>query len=79
MTTTAPRLVLGELVDRFAAEGPICLMVRALLENALNPKVVDALFEQHAQTQYTRELLFSSVVDVMGLVVGGMQPSVNAA
>jgi IS4 transposase len=79
MATTAPRLVLGELVERFAAEGPICLMVRALLENALNPKIVDALFEQHAQTQYTRELLFSSVVDVMGLVVGGMQPSVNAA
>jgi hypothetical protein len=40
---------------------------------------VDALFEQHAQTQYTRELLFSSVVDVMSLVVCGMQPSVNAA
>lgn len=79
MTTTAPRLVLGEAFERFAAEGPICLMVRALLENALNPKTVDGLFEQHAESQYTRELLFSSVVDVMGLVVCGMQPSVNAA
>jgi len=72
-------MFLGEVFERFAAEGPICVMVRALLENTLNPQSVDALFEQHAQVQYTRELLFSSVVDVMGLVVCGMQPSVNAA
>lgn len=79
MATSSPRMVLGDVFERFVAEGPICVMVRALLEQALNPKSVDALFEQHAQSQYTRELLFSSVVDVMSLVVCGMQPSVNAA
>jgi hypothetical protein len=79
MATSSPRMVLGEVVERFVAESPICVMVRALLENALNVKTVDALFELHADTQYTRALLFSSVVDVMGLVVCGMQPSVNAA
>jgi Transposase DDE domain len=79
MATSSPRMVLGEVFERFVAEGPICVLVRALLEKALNRQTVDALFEQHAQTQYTRELLFSSVVDVMSLVVCGMQPSVNAA
>src|SRR5690242_14879165 len=79
MASSSPRMVLGEVFERFVAEGPICVMVRALLEQALNPKTVDGLFEQHAETQYTRELLFSSVVDVMSLVVCGMQPSVNAA
>jgi IS4 transposase len=79
MATSSPRMVLGAIFERFVAEGPVCVMVRALLEKALNPTSVDALFEQHAQTQYTRELLFSSVVDVMSLVVCGIQPSVNAA
>lgn len=79
MASSAPHMFLGEVFERFVAEGPICVMVRALLENALNPQTVDTLFEQHAQVQYTRQLLFSSVIDVMGLVVCGMQPSVNAA
>jgi IS4 transposase len=40
---------------------------------------VDALFEQHAENQYTRELLFSQIVDLMGQVVCGIYPSANAA
>ena len=79
MATSAPRMILGDVFQRFVADGPICVMIRALLEKVLNPQTVDALFERHAQTQYTRELLFSSVVDVMSLVVCGMQRSVNAA
>lgn len=79
MASTTPSMILGEIFQRFTAESPICVMARALLENALNPQKVDALFEEHAQTQYTRELLFSSVIDVMSLVVCGMQRSINAA
>lgn len=79
MVTSGPQMLLGEVFERFVAESPISVMVQALLEKALNPKTVDALFEQHAQTQYTRTLLFSSVVDVMSLVVCGIKPSVNAA
>ena len=54
-------------------------MVRGLLEHVLTPASVDALFEQHAESQYTRELLFSQVVDLMGQVVCGIYPSANAA
>jgi IS4 transposase len=54
-------------------------MFRALLERALDPNELNRLFERTATTQYTRELLFSSVVDVMGLVVCGVQPSVRSA
>jgi IS4 transposase len=79
MVTSAPRTILGAVFDRFIADSPICVMVRALLEKALNPKFVDGLFKQHAEQQYTRELLFSSVIEVMSLVVCGMQKSVNAA
>lgn len=36
---------------------------------------VDALFESHCQRRYTRELLFSTMIDLMSLVVLGLQPS----
>lgn len=55
------------------------MMAQALLENALPPSVVDSLFEQHAQLQYTRDLLFSDVVNLMSLVVCRIRPSINAA
>jgi hypothetical protein len=54
-------------------------MVRGLLEKALCPQILDKLFERSAKNQYTRELLFSTVVNLMSLVVCGVHPSVNAA
>ncbi len=54
-------------------------MVRRLLEKALCPQILDELFERSAKTQYTRELLFSTVVNLISLVVCGVYPSVHAA
>ncbi len=70
---------LGDVFERFLQQAPISIMFRALLERALAPDELNRLFEQTATTQYTRELLFSSVVDLMGLVVCGVQPSVRSA
>ena len=50
-----------------------------VLENFLPAQTVDQLFEQTAQQQYTRELLFSSCVDLMALVVARTYGSVKAA
>jgi len=49
------------------------------MESTLTPEALDALFEEKADTQYTRELTFSSVVDLMGQVVTSAFPSVRAA
>src|SRR3954466_4934439 len=54
-------------------------MARAALEHALSPQAIDALFDRTAERQYTRTLLFSSVVDLMGTVVAKIRPAVNAA
>jgi hypothetical protein len=54
-------------------------MARATLENALTPTAVDALFEDVAEEQYTRELLFCDVVDFMATVVCKIRPSINRA
>src|SRR3954462_9985314 len=70
---------LGDVFERFLQQTPISVMFRALLERALDPDELNRLFEQTATTQYTRELLFPSVVDLMGLVVCGVHPSVRSA
>src|SRR3954453_18120654 len=72
-------MVLGQIFERFAQQSPITVMTRAAVEHALAPEAIDALFERTAQRQYTRTLLFSSVVDLMGSVVAKIQPAVNAA
>src|SRR4029077_9893078 len=43
-------------------------------EHALSAKALDDLFERTAQSGYTRELLFSTTVDLMSLVVCGVAP-----
>jgi IS4 transposase len=72
-------MLLGRVFDRFVRHRPIGVMVRGLLENILQPQRLDDLFEELAQRQYTRELLFSQVVDLMSLVVCGIYPSPHAA
>jgi IS4 transposase len=72
-------MLLNSVFGRFVKESPVAVMVRCLLEHVLTPASVDALFEQHAESQYTRDLLFSQIVDLMGQVVCGIYPSANAA
>jgi IS4 transposase len=72
-------MVLDDVFERFARQAPVTVMVRAALEHALAPQALDALFQETAQRQYTRTLLFSSVVDLMGTVVARIHPAVNAA
>jgi hypothetical protein len=48
------------------------------MEHALPAKEIDQLFTATAEQQYSRELLFSAVVDVMAEVVCRIRPSVHA-
>ena len=72
-------MILGDVFERFAQDSPLSVMARGVMENALNPKLVDQLFEHVADKQYTKRLLFSSIVDLMSLVVCRIQPAVHAA
>ncbi len=54
-------------------------MARGMMERILNPAQLNEWFENTAQEQYTRELLFSSVFDIMSQVVCGTHSSVHAA
>jgi IS4 transposase len=72
-------MILSKAFDVFAEGSPVCVMIRGSLEHALSEEFVNKLFEQTAERQYTRELLFSDVVDVMAEIVCQVFPSVNAA
>lgn len=72
-------MLLDPIFERFVKQSPFAVMSRAILERALCPTQLDALFHRHANNQYTRELLFSSVVDLMSLVVIRTYDSVRAA
>jgi IS4 transposase len=72
-------MILGDVFERFAQDSPLSVMARGLMENALGPKLVDALFEDVADKQYTKRLLFSSIVDLMSLVVCRIRPAIHAA
>ena len=72
-------MILGDVFERFAAACPSPVMARATLENALNPRIIDQLFLEVADKQYTREILFSAVVDLIGLVVCRIRPAIHAA
>jgi len=60
---------LAKVLERFVEQTPGMVMVCACMEHALPPAELDALFEMQAERGYTRQLLFSSVVELMSLVV----------
>lgn len=71
--------MLSPLFERFAKCSPVTVMVQALLEHALSAQFVDDLFQRHAQRQRPRTLLFSTLIDLLTLVVCRVRPSLHAA
>ena len=54
-------------------------MLQGLLERCFSAERLDALFDRHAQTQYIRDVTFSTVCDLMLGVVLNIHPTVHAA
>jgi Transposase DDE domain len=67
------------LFQRFVEQTPVTVMVRATLENVFSAGAVDEIFAASAQRQRPSELLFSSVVDLLSLVVFRERRSINEA
>ena len=49
------------------------------MERVLSPEKLDQWFEQNADKQYTRDLLFSTLFELMSLVVFKVFPSIHSA
>jgi IS4 transposase len=72
-------MLLRGVRERFEKESPFTVMAHLNITRALDPEWINDVFERKSDGQYTRELLFSSVVEAMSLVALGLQPSVHAA
>ena len=66
------------IFDRFVEKSPVTVIVRALMEVVLVPSKLDDLFEQTAQTGYTKEILFSTLVKMMTQVVCSVRQSIGS-
>ena len=69
----------AEVLDRFEQHAPVGVMAGMALEQALPAGWIDEVFEASRQRQYPRELLMSTVVELMMLVSLGLPPSLHAA
>jgi Transposase DDE domain len=68
-----------QILDRFVERCPAVVMVRATLERLLRPERLDQIFEDAAQRQYTKQLLFSQIVALMTAIATRTHTSVHAA
>ena len=71
--------MLPEIFQAFIRESAVSVMVRGLMERMLNAEQMDEWFARTAEQQYTRELLFSSVLGLMVDVVCGVRSSLHRA
>jgi IS4 transposase len=64
---------------RFEKKAPASVMAKLALEHAMPAEWVDQVVQNNRQRQYPRELLFSTIVQLMSLVSSGLRLSLHAA
>ena len=52
--------MLHQVFDGFVDESPVSVMFRGILENIFSSERIDAIFEEHAEKQFSGELAFST-------------------
>lgn len=68
-----------ELFQRFTEQTPVTVMMRSALEWCFSPARIDAIFAQAAIRQQPSKLLFSSVVNLLAVVVWKQRDSIRQA
>jgi len=68
-----------EIFNKFSNKAPISIIFRSILERAINPEFINKIYEGSAEVQYTRNLLFSTIFELMSVVVCNIRPSIHAA
>jgi len=71
--------MLSPIFEKFVEKSPISVMARGMMERVLNPNQLDQWFDETTEQQYTKDLMFSTVFDIMSQVVCGSRKSVHAA
>src|SRR3990167_5923625 len=72
-------MLVSAIFRKFMDKTPMSVMARGLVERILNPQILDKWFEGISNVQYTRQLLFSSIFEMMSMVVCRVHPSIHSA
>lgn len=72
-------MLLDQIFTEFAKKSPVAVMIRATMEYVLSAARINQIFEETTVGQYTRELAFSTVCDLLGSVTLGAHKSVHSA
>src|SRR4051794_13601466 len=72
-------MILPDVFKRFTERSPLSVMAQGAIEYALSESALNQVFEDNAEDQYTRKLLFADVFDLMSVVVTGSYGSVCSA
>ena len=67
------------MLDLFRRKMPLSCLLYGLLERCFSAERLNGIFLDNAKQQYTREILFSTVCDLLLSVVLKIHPTVNAA
>ncbi len=52
--------MISDIFEKFVEQTPLTVMVRAIMERIFATEQLEQLFEDTAERQYTRKLLFSN-------------------
>ncbi len=61
--------MLSFVFKKFIEKSPLSVMARGMIERILNPSQLNEWFDKTAKKQYTKNLLFSSLYDLVSMVV----------
>jgi len=67
------------MLQQFMEQSPVTVMVRSTLQHALSAENLDAIFAASAVRQHPGELLFSSTVELLAMVVWRQRDSIGQA
>lgn len=70
---------MDEILQRFIDQAPIAVMTRASIVRTVGSSVLDDIFNRNAVDQYTRDLTFGTLAQLMTKIVFSVYPSVNSA
>lgn len=80
MQGKAPSLsVSATILDRFAQKNPLAASLRFIFERLFVLAEINAVFEKNRNQQYTQQILFSTILQIMLAVVTRKVASVHAA
>jgi hypothetical protein len=71
-------MLLGKRFEAFIESSPVSVMIQGILERTVAAGELDRLFEETAEVQYSKQLLFSQCIQMMSDVVFRIEPSIGA-